>query len=60
MKPNQIVISVLTQLCKVIPTWKIIPTQDIVDVAFRDPEVRKEVNFFTHDFLKLYDKNLNM
>nr|GLL27904.1 caffeoylshikimate esterase-like [Ipomoea trifida] len=43
MRPNRIVISVLTQLCKVIPTWKIIPTQDIVDVAFRDPEVKKEI-----------------
>ncbi|CAL5407192.1 unnamed protein product [Camellia sinensis] len=43
LRPNPLVIKVLTKLCRVIPTWKIIPTQDIVDVAFRDPEVRKEI-----------------
>lgn len=43
VKPNPLVINVLTKLTRVIPTWKIIPTQDIVDIAFRDPEVRKEV-----------------
>lgn len=43
LKPNQVVVSVLTQLAKVIPSWRIIPTQDIIDAAFRDPEVRKEI-----------------
>ncbi|XP_071710114.1 caffeoylshikimate esterase-like [Rutidosis leptorrhynchoides] len=43
MKPPQFVISVLTKLTKIIPTWKIVPGQDIVDVAFRDPEIRNEV-----------------
>nr|XP_043617165.1 caffeoylshikimate esterase-like [Erigeron canadensis] len=43
IKPPQIVINVLTKLTKFIPTWKIVPGQDIVDIAFRDPEVRKEV-----------------
>lgn len=43
MKPNPLVISVLTRLTRLIPTWKIVPGQDIVDVAFRDPEIRKEV-----------------
>lgn len=43
LRPNPLVIKVLTKLCRVIPTWKIIPTQDIVDVAFRDPEVRKQI-----------------
>ena len=37
------VISVLTQLCRVIPTWKIIPTKDVIDLAFKEPEVRKQV-----------------
>lgn len=37
------VISVLTKLCKVIPTWRIIPTQDIIDRAIKNPEWRKEV-----------------
>ncbi|CAK9176535.1 unnamed protein product [Ilex paraguariensis] len=43
IKPHPLVISVLTKLARIIPTWKIIPTQDIIDVAFRDPEIRKEV-----------------
>lgn len=43
VKPNPLVINVLTKLTRVIPTWKIIPTQDLVDIAFRDPQVRKEV-----------------
>ncbi|CAH9065403.1 unnamed protein product [Cuscuta europaea] len=43
IKPNPMVISVLNQLCKVIPTWKLIPTQDIVAAAFRDPNVRNEI-----------------
>ncbi|XP_009775188.1 caffeoylshikimate esterase-like [Nicotiana sylvestris] len=43
MRPSPIVISILTKLCNIIPTWKLIPTQDVVDSAFRDPEVRKEI-----------------
>ncbi|KAF5805838.1 putative 2-acylglycerol O-acyltransferase [Helianthus annuus] len=43
MKPPQLVIKVLTKLTKIIPTWKIVPGQDIVDVAFRDPAIREEV-----------------
>uniref|UniRef100_A0A7N0ZZW5 Serine aminopeptidase S33 domain-containing protein n=1 Tax=Kalanchoe fedtschenkoi TaxID=63787 RepID=A0A7N0ZZW5_KALFE len=43
MRPNQVVITVLNQLTKIIPTWRIVPTQDIIDVAFREPAVRKEI-----------------
>lgn len=43
MRPHPMVISVLTKLCNFIPTWRIVPTQDVVDLAFRDPQVRKEV-----------------
>ncbi|GKU91842.1 hypothetical protein SLEP1_g5656 [Rubroshorea leprosula] len=43
MKPHPLVISVLTKLCNYIPTWKLIPGQDIVDVAFKDPEVREKI-----------------
>ncbi|CAL5322423.1 unnamed protein product [Camellia sinensis] len=43
MRPHPLVISVLTKLCRFIPTWKIIPAPDIVDVAFRDPQVREEI-----------------
>lgn len=43
MRPPAVVISILTLLCNVIPKWKIIPTQDIIDVAFKVPETRKQV-----------------
>ncbi|CAN6835469.1 hypothetical protein Bca4012_034231 [Brassica carinata] len=43
MKPNPVVISVLSKLSGVIPTWKIIPGQDIIETAFKQPEVRKQV-----------------
>ncbi|KAL6011214.1 hypothetical protein ACLOJK_001659 [Asimina triloba] len=43
LKPHPIVVSILNKLCKIIPTWKIIPTQDIIDVAFKSPEKRKEI-----------------
>lgn len=43
MKPPALVISVLTKLCRVIPTWKIVPVQDIIDIAFKQPEIRKQV-----------------
>lgn len=43
MRPHPVVISVLTKLCKIIPTWRIIPTQDIIDSAIKNPEWRKEV-----------------
>lgn len=43
LKPHPIVISVLNKLARVIPTWKIIPTNDIIDVAFKDPVKRAEI-----------------
>ncbi|XP_008783602.2 caffeoylshikimate esterase-like isoform X2 [Phoenix dactylifera] len=43
MKPHPFVISVLRKLCNIIPTWKIIPSQDIIDVAFKNPEKREEI-----------------
>lgn len=43
MRPSPLVINVLTKLTKIIPTWKIIPSNDIIDLAFKVPEVRKAV-----------------
>lgn len=43
LRPSAIVTSFLTKLCKVIPTWKIVPTQDIIEAAVRDPESKKQV-----------------
>lgn len=44
MKPNAMAIKTLKYLIRIIPTWKLTPTPDIVDLAFRDPNVRNEVN----------------
>ncbi|KAH9326470.1 hypothetical protein KI387_006648 [Taxus chinensis] len=41
LKPHPLVISILNKLIHIIPTWKIVPTQDIVSVAFKDPEKRQ-------------------
>ncbi|MCD9560432.1 hypothetical protein HAX54_019114 [Datura stramonium] len=43
MRPHPMVTSVVTKLCNFIPTWKIVPTQDVTESAFRDTEVRKEI-----------------
>ncbi|KAL0426554.1 UNVERIFIED_CONTAM: hypothetical protein Slati_2830200 [Sesamum latifolium] len=43
MKPNPLLVKALTSLARIIPTWKLTPTPDIVDLAFRDPQVRDEV-----------------
>lgn len=50
IKPSPLAIKFLTALARLIPTWKLTPTPDIVDFAFRDPEVRKEVrsNSYTY------------
>lgn len=54
MKPSPVVIKILTALARVIPTWKITPTPDVVDLAFRDPQVRQEVTFYNF----FYKKNI--
>jgi hypothetical protein len=43
MKPAPIVISILSKLSTVIPTWKIIPAEDIIDRAIKNEEWREEV-----------------
>jgi hypothetical protein len=43
LRPSPMVISFLTKLCSVIPTWKLIPSDDIVEIAFKQPEIRKQV-----------------
>lgn len=43
VKPSPIVVHILTKLCNFIPTWKIIPTQDIIDIAFKVPEIRHQI-----------------
>ncbi|CAL4946679.1 unnamed protein product [Urochloa decumbens] len=43
MRPHPIVVSALTMICAVAPSWRIIPTPDIIDKVCKDPEMRKEV-----------------
>ncbi|KAK7270096.1 hypothetical protein RIF29_22997 [Crotalaria pallida] len=43
MKPNAAVISIMKLLSIVVPTWRIVPTQDVVDTAFKDPDVREQI-----------------
>ncbi|KAH1140631.1 hypothetical protein GLYMA_10G291400v4 [Glycine max] len=43
MKPNTMVISVLSALSRVFPSWRIVPTPDIIDLAFKVPKVREEI-----------------
>ncbi|CAI9091543.1 OLC1v1026600C2 [Oldenlandia corymbosa var. corymbosa] len=43
MKPSPLVTNVLTKLCNFIPTWRIIPTEDVIDSAFRLPHIREEI-----------------
>ncbi|KAK2637556.1 hypothetical protein Ddye_032348 [Dipteronia dyeriana] len=43
VKPPAVIVSVLNKLCRIIPTWKIIPSQDIIDVAFKQPHIREQI-----------------
>jgi len=43
LKPPPIVTSILTKLSGVIPTWKIVPTKNVIDTAFKDPIKREEI-----------------
>ncbi|CAL9187986.1 unnamed protein product [Musa hybrid cultivar] len=43
LKPHPFVVSILKKLSNIIPTWKIVPTRDIIDIAFKSPEKREEV-----------------
>ncbi|MCO5549051.1 hypothetical protein L7F22_002517 [Adiantum nelumboides] len=43
LKPSPIVVSVLSRLANVFPTWKIVPTRDIIETGFKDPLKRAEM-----------------
>ncbi|XP_021617320.1 caffeoylshikimate esterase [Manihot esculenta] len=43
MRPHPMVINVLTKLTTYIPTWRVLPSKDIIDLAFKVPEVRQEI-----------------
>ncbi|KAK9733706.1 hypothetical protein RND81_04G086200 [Saponaria officinalis] len=43
VKPHPIVINLLTRVEEVIPKWKIVPTKDVIDSAFKDLVKREEI-----------------
>ncbi|CAL4963900.1 unnamed protein product [Urochloa decumbens] len=43
VKPHPVVITLLTQVEDVIPKWKIVPTKDVIDAAFKDPAKRDKI-----------------
>lgn len=48
MKPHPVVVNILTKMEEIIPKWKIVPTKDVIDSAFKDPikrEVVRALNF---------------
>lgn len=44
VKPHPVVVTLLTQVEEIIPKWKIVPTKDVIDSAFKDPVKREKVN----------------
>ncbi|KAJ7297246.1 hypothetical protein O6H91_Y070600 [Diphasiastrum complanatum] len=48
MKPHPFVIKVVTLLSPLVATWKIVPTQDIIEMAYKDPIKREEIRKNTY------------
>ncbi|KAL5232498.1 hypothetical protein ABZP36_031274 [Zizania latifolia] len=43
VKPHPVVVALLTQVEEIIPKWKIVPTKDVIDSAFKDPLKREKI-----------------
>ncbi|KAK6933256.1 Serine aminopeptidase, S33 [Dillenia turbinata] len=43
MRPHPVIVTILSKLCRFIPTWRIVPTQDVVDSAIKETKRRVEV-----------------
>ncbi|RWR76505.1 caffeoylshikimate esterase [Cinnamomum micranthum f. kanehirae] len=43
VKPHPVVVNILTRIEEIIPKWKIVPTKDVIDSAFKDPVKREEI-----------------
>lgn len=50
MKPHPVVVNLLTRVEEIIPKWKIVPTKDVIDSAFKDPIKREQVDFWSFFF----------
>lgn len=53
LKPHPVVVNILTGFEEIIPKWKIVPTKDVIDSAFKDPVKREEIR---HNKLIYQDK----
>eukprot|EP00249_Psilotum_nudum_P034997 c54799_g1_i1 orf=197-1075(-) len=42
-KTHPLLESILIKLSHALPTWKIVPTRDVIDSAFKDPQKRQEL-----------------
>ena len=52
MKPHLVVVSALKVVCAVAPSWRIIPTPDILDKVCKDPDqMRKQMLPYTNCFV---------
>ncbi|KAK6937371.1 Serine aminopeptidase, S33 [Dillenia turbinata] len=43
VKPHRVVINILTKVEELIPKWKIVPSKDVIESAFKDPIKREEI-----------------
>ncbi|KHG15969.1 Serine hydrolase YJU3 [Gossypium arboreum] len=43
VKPHPMVVNMLTKVEEIIPKWKIVPTKNVIDTAFKDPIKRETV-----------------
>ncbi|XP_062144253.1 caffeoylshikimate esterase-like [Alnus glutinosa] len=43
VKPHPMIVNILTRVEEIIPRWKIVPTKDVIDAAFKDPIKREEI-----------------
>ncbi|XP_022155323.1 caffeoylshikimate esterase [Momordica charantia] len=43
VKPHPVVVNLLTRVEEIIPKWKIVPTKDVINSAFKDPVKREEI-----------------
>ncbi|KAL0547553.1 hypothetical protein IC582_017493 [Cucumis melo] len=43
VKPHPVVVNLLTRVEEIIPKWKIVPTKDVINSAFKDPIKREEI-----------------
>ncbi|KAI4326453.1 hypothetical protein MLD38_031766 [Melastoma candidum] len=43
VKPHPVVVNLLTKVEEIIPKWKIVPTKDVINSAFKDPIKREQL-----------------